>query len=98
MTQRKYNGFTPPRPGAGLKKGDGPAGCLVGLLFLLVLVAVVILSGLLTLLAWNVGVVGIAAATGGSVGKISLGIAICVNIAIGIVARIFRGRSPAATS
>lgn len=96
MSQR-YNGYLPPRA-KGLNQGDGAAGCLLLAIVLLVfLPIVVILSGLLTLLAWNVGVVAIVAACGGAVAKIGLGTAICANIALGIVGRIFRGPSKGAS-
>lgn len=71
---------------------------LVGVFVIGIIGLAVVLGGLLTLLAWNVGVVGIVAAAGGSVGKIGLGIAICANIAIGIVGRIFRPRAEVKTS
>lgn len=86
----------PPRAPARKKyrprKSDSPwvTGLVISFCILL-FVAIVVLSGLLTMLAWNIGVVGIAAALGATVGKISLGIAICANIAIGIIGRIFHG-------
>lgn len=56
----------------------GLAGALLGVLFV----------GVITMFAWNVGVVGVVAASGGAVGKIGLLTAIAANFAIGIVARI----------
>lgn len=91
MRNDRYRGFRPPSA-ASRKKNDLTGGewCLLVGLGLLAFAALIVLSGLLTLVAWNVGVVGIVAAAGGSAGKITLGIAICANIAIGIVSRIFR--------
>lgn len=91
MSNERYRGFRPPAA-SSRKKNDLTGGewCLLIGLGLLVFSALVVLGGLFTLVAWNVGVVGIVAAAGGTVGKISLGIAICANIAIGVIGRIFR--------
>jgi uncharacterized membrane-anchored protein len=72
-------------------------GTIIVVLAVLALIAgIIALGGLLTLLAWNYGVVAIAAACGASVAKIGFGTAICLNLAIGVVGRIFR-RAPATT-
>jgi hypothetical protein len=85
------------RPRGSSTGADIAVGAIVVALIIAIIAAVVLLSGLITLLAWNVGVVGIAAALGATVGKISLGIAICANFAIGIIGRIFHGPSTVKT-
>lgn len=79
---------------ARLRRKSRRENIIVGTLAVLgglaLVAGVVILSGLITMLAWNIGVVGIVSACGGAVGKISLGIAICANLAIGIASRLFR--------
>lgn len=70
---------------------DDGLGCVLLALALLVLFPIIVaISALITMLAWNLGVVALVAAAGGSVGKIGFITAIFVNFAIGIVARIFR--------
>lgn len=54
---------------------------------------IVALGGLITMLAWNYGVVALAAACGSAVAKIGFGTAICVNLAVGVLNRIFRPRN-----
>ncbi len=66
------------------------AGFGIAVALVVVIAAIIVASGVLTMLAWNIGVVGLVAATGGSISKISLGVAICVNLAIGVLGRIFR--------
>lgn len=66
-----------------------------GLLVLLTLAFVVgcfVLGGLVTMLAWNLGVVAIVAACGGTVAKIGLLTGIFTNIALNIVSRLIRGK------
>lgn len=80
-------------------KLDGPvewAAAAIGVLLLIVLFLVIVgafavLGGLITMVAWNYGVVPIVAASGGAVAKISLLTGISANIAIGVISRIFRG-------
>lgn len=60
--------------------------------------AIVALAALITMLAWNLGVVALVAATGNSVGTIGFVTAIFVNMAIGVVSRIFRSPSVTAKS
>lgn len=62
-----------------------------GCLLLLLIVAIIFLLGpLLVWLGWNIGVVALVAACGGSVGKISFVTAIFVSIALNIVGGVFR--------
>lgn len=82
----------PAEVAAAILVGGLVVAAVVGLIGL-----IVVLSGLLTLLAWNVGVVGIAAALGSQVSTISLGVAICANFAIAIIGRIF-GRGSTVTT
>lgn len=69
---------------------DGLGRLLLALVILVLLPIIILIGGLITMLAWNLGVVALVAAAGGTVGKIGLITAIFVNFAIGIVARIFR--------
>jgi hypothetical protein len=82
----------PAEVAAAILVGGLVVAAVVGLIGL-----IVVLSGLLTLLAWNVGVVGIAAALGTKVATISLGVAICANFAISVISRIFRGPTKVTT-
>ena len=50
--------------------------------------AFVLLGGLIFWLAWNIGVVAIVAAAGGTVGKISFWAAVGASLAVGILKRI----------
>lgn len=87
-------------------KLDGPvewAAAAIGVLLLIVLFLVIVgafavLGGLITMVAWNYGVVPIVAASGGAVAKISLLTGISANIAISIVGRIFHRPSVETTS
>jgi hypothetical protein len=89
MTNRK-----PPRTAFGaaykdLKKGENPY--LVGVALagaILVIAVVILLAALITLGAWNLGVVVVVAACGAHIGKITLGTAIFVNFALGIIQRV----------
>lgn len=60
------------------------------LLLIAAVAAIVILGGIITQFAWNVGVVALVAACGGTVGKISLGAAIAANFALSIIGGVFR--------
>lgn len=74
------------------------AGLLVAAVIIVLVAALVILCGLITMLAWNYGVVALVAACGGSVSKIGLITAVCANLAIGVISRIFRRDSGVTTT
>lgn len=69
---------------------DAVTGCAIMLAILALLPAFAALGALLTMLAWNLGVVAIVAACGGHVAHIGFWTALFANIAIGVVGRIFR--------
>lgn len=73
------------------------AGALVVVGVVLLIAAVIGLGGVITMLAWNLGVVTIAAACGASVGEIGFVTAIFANIAISILGRIVNGSTRAET-
>lgn len=84
-----FNGFKAPKvPSSDASGGEVLLGCLFALVLFVV---IVVLFALLTQFAWNVGVVALVAACGGSVAKIGFWTAVAVNIALGIIARIFKG-------
>lgn len=72
---------------------DTVVGFIVMTVLFLVLVAVL---GLITMFAWNVGVVALVAACGGEVSRISFLAAVAINFAIGVVRRVFACSTPAA--
>ena len=93
MTNRFAPPKPPPRPAQrrSRKSSDPSGGALVGLgcLTVLVLLAVVLtITTLVIWLGWNLGVVALVAASGGSVSKIgfwtAFGIALLVNVLRGI--------------
>lgn len=57
---------------------------------LAIFLALIILGGLFTLFAWNIGVVALVAALGGEVGTINLLAAIGINFALTVIGGIFR--------
>lgn len=72
------------------KHDDTGAEVVVGCVAILAFIAtIILLGGLIFWLAWNVGVVALVAAAGGSVGKISFWAAVGGSLAVGILSRIF---------
>lgn len=63
---------------------------LVALIAVVAVAVLFTLVGLITLGAWNIGVVGAAAALGAKVATINLWTAIWVNVVMGVIARPFR--------
>jgi len=53
-------------------------------------IAIVLIAGLVTLFAWNTGVVAALGAFGVAVGKVTFVEAIAINFAIGVIGRVFR--------
>lgn len=76
------------------RKADVTGGQIVLGVFVVAMVvaALIALGGLITMLVWNLGVVAIIAACGGSVGKISFVVAILVNVALSMISGVIRGR------
>lgn len=68
-------------------------GALGVLMFVSIFLAVVALGGLIFWLAWNLGVVPIVAALGGSVGEIGFWTAVGGSLAVGVIKSIFSGSS-----
>lgn len=67
---------------------------LIAVPVVVVAVAVIFaLAGLVTLGAWNIGVVGAAAALGAKVATINLWTAIWVNVVMGVIANPFRAKA-----
>lgn len=64
-------------------------GVVAAVIVLAVVAAVLVLSGAVTLFAWNVGVVGVAAALGAKVSTIGLWTAIGAFVTIGVLGRLF---------
>jgi len=87
VTNRKLNRYK-----AQLDDSTWWEKLLGAVLVLIVALAVVVLSGLVTLFAWNTGVVGLVAACGGTVTGISLSVAIATNFIVLILSRVFRRR------
>lgn len=72
------------------KHDDTGAEVVVGCVAILAFIAtIILLGGLVFWIAWNVGVVALVAAAGGSVGKISFWAAVGGSLAVGILSRIF---------
>ena len=72
------------------KSEDGLIAGLGCLALILIFVAIILFGGLIFWLAWNVGVVGIVSAAGGSVGEIGYWTAVGGSLAVGVLSRIFR--------
>lgn len=78
------------------ERGENILVGFLGVVLILGLVAAAVaFGGAIFYVAWNLGVVNIAAAVGGSVSTISYWTAIGGSLAVGILSRIFR-RAPAA--
>lgn len=81
------------------KHDDSGLEVLVGCVAILcIIIVAVLLGGLFFWLAWNLGVVGVVAAAGGSVGKISFWTGVGATLAVGILARILHGRTATTTN
>ena len=74
------------------RRKNAAESVVVGTLGAVVVIGIVLvvaaLSAVLTMLAWNLGVVAIVAAAGGHVGEIGLVTAFFANVALGILRRI----------
>lgn len=68
-------------------------GLIAGVLFIVFVAVILALAGLVTLGAWNIGVVGAAAALGAKVATINLWTAIWVNVVMGVIANPFRAKA-----
>ena len=73
---------------------ENEGNVLLGCVTVLTIFAVIALfGGLIFWLAWNLGVVGIVSAAGGSVDTIGYWTAVGGSLAVAVLSRIFRRRS-----
>lgn len=74
---------------------SGLDAAFVAVLVATIVAVILALSAVLTMVAWNIGVAAVVAASGGHVGHIGFWTAVGFNIAWGIITSPFRRPAPA---